>query len=554
VQVDYNAMNIYADKSEKQKTQWVSTQQSNSQITHESASEQYSNLGQTMALTSLQAKADSSPQVGQATQLQAAADVFTRPKEPVQRKENNTGLPDTLKSGIENLSGISMDDVKVHRNSDKPAQLNAHAFAQGTDIHLGAGQEKHLPHEAWHVVQQKQGRVQPTKQLKGKVNVNDDAGLEKEADVMGNKALQMKNMSTTTTNVAYVSNSSNLTQLYANNQVIQREGEGNEVEYEAEEEINLDDQINLDAEGDQEIDLEADAEETDESAVAASHKVTPESRFAQIKRGITHFKNSIFIFSQFSNMANTADDGLVAGGIDVAKDSPVRDVGFLNNLLPFVSKFAVMPIFSAILNISTIKTVRTSQLKKIQSKKAFAKLMESESTAAKVGIYAYKKVSRAIVDTYILLGSEFIDLIGNISAIIGAFVAGIGAMFGGVLKTISSAIKAFRIVGRSLKGVWKFITGRKGVNRANNSATLVSAAADGDEDAAEAIFDLRPKNIRLDDKLAKWAYNNRGKWINYPTNGVDVIDAIDILAVKKPEQLDALRKEIMDKMRSTSDN
>jgi len=103
-------------------------------------------------------------------------------------KTNNTGLPDNLKSGIENLSGYSMDDVKVHYNSDKPAQLQAYAYAQGTDIHIAPGQEKHLPHEAWHIVQQKQGRVRPTMQMKGNVNVNDDAGLEKEADVMGAKA------------------------------------------------------------------------------------------------------------------------------------------------------------------------------------------------------------------------------------------------------------------------------------------------------------------------------------------------------------------------------
>ena len=111
---------------------------------------------------------------------------------PIQRKANNTGLPDNLKSGIENLSGHSMDDVKVHYNSNKPAQLQAHAYAQGLDIHIASGQEKHLPHEAWHVVQQKQGRVKPTLQMKGKVNVNDDKGLENEADVMGAKALQMK--------------------------------------------------------------------------------------------------------------------------------------------------------------------------------------------------------------------------------------------------------------------------------------------------------------------------------------------------------------------------
>ena len=104
------------------------------------------------------------------------------------KKENNTGLPDNLKSGIENLSGYSMDDVKVHYNSSRPTQLQAHAYTQGTDIHVASGQEKHLAHEAWHVVQQKQGRVQATTQMHG-VNVNDNSGLEKEADVMGAKAM-----------------------------------------------------------------------------------------------------------------------------------------------------------------------------------------------------------------------------------------------------------------------------------------------------------------------------------------------------------------------------
>jgi hypothetical protein len=108
----------------------------------------------------------------------------------VQREDppNNTGMPDHLKSGIESLSGMSMDKVKVHYNSSQPAQLNAHAYTQGTDIHVAPGQEKHLPHEAWHVVQQAQGRVQPTMQMKGGVSINDDEGLENEADVMGARA------------------------------------------------------------------------------------------------------------------------------------------------------------------------------------------------------------------------------------------------------------------------------------------------------------------------------------------------------------------------------
>jgi len=100
---------------------------------------------------------------------------------------NRTGLPDQLKTGVESLSGVSLDSVKVHYNSPKPAQLNALAYAQGTDIHVASGQEKHLPHETWHVVQQHQGRVTPTTQVKG-VAINDDTSLEREADVMGAKA------------------------------------------------------------------------------------------------------------------------------------------------------------------------------------------------------------------------------------------------------------------------------------------------------------------------------------------------------------------------------
>lgn len=114
------------------------------------------------------------------------------PSQVTQRKEvNKTGLPVNLKTGIENLSGMSMDDVKVHSNSSKPKELNALAYAQGNDIHLGPGQEKHLAHEAWHVVQQRQGRVKPTMQMK-EATVNDDAELEREADVMGGKLIQKK--------------------------------------------------------------------------------------------------------------------------------------------------------------------------------------------------------------------------------------------------------------------------------------------------------------------------------------------------------------------------
>lgn len=132
----------------------------------------------------LQIKADAQPNSeGEAAPLQRREDNHSQ-------AVNKTGLPGNLKAGIENLSGISLDDVKVHYNSDKPEQLNALAYAHGTEIHVGSGQERHLPHEAWHVVQQKQGRVNSTKQLKS-VDINDDSHLEKEADIMGERAVKM---------------------------------------------------------------------------------------------------------------------------------------------------------------------------------------------------------------------------------------------------------------------------------------------------------------------------------------------------------------------------
>lgn len=110
----------------------------------------------------------------------------------VNRQEpNRTGMPDRLKAGIESLSGIDMSDVRVHANSPKPAGLNALAYTQGNQIYLGPGQERYLPHEAWHAVQQKQGRVRPTMHIKG-IDVNDNAELEREADAMDGRVSQFE--------------------------------------------------------------------------------------------------------------------------------------------------------------------------------------------------------------------------------------------------------------------------------------------------------------------------------------------------------------------------
>lgn len=115
----------------------------------------------------------------------------------IQKKKNNTGIPNDLKQNIESRSGFSMDDVKVHYHSNKPAQLQALAYTQGTNVYISSGQEKHLAHELIHVVQQKQGIVKLTMTVNG-IGINNDTALEKEAD---NNYIRTQNNSSTSTDV-----------------------------------------------------------------------------------------------------------------------------------------------------------------------------------------------------------------------------------------------------------------------------------------------------------------------------------------------------------------
>jgi len=116
-------------------------------------------------------------------------------QQPLQRnKKAATGQSSLgeyqIKENVSQLTGTDVTDAKVHYNSSKPAQLQAEATAQGTEVHLASGKEQHLGHELTHVAQQKQGRVQPTIQANNGVGINNDPKLEKEADDIGDQASQ----------------------------------------------------------------------------------------------------------------------------------------------------------------------------------------------------------------------------------------------------------------------------------------------------------------------------------------------------------------------------
>lgn len=118
-------------------------------------------------------------------------------EQPAQRAEaaNETGIPDSVKQRMEDSFGTDFSGVRVHPESSKAPEVGALAYTQGTDIHFAPGQFKPdtsagqqlLGHELAHVIQQAEGRVQPTTEIAG-MPVNDNESLEREADALGAKA------------------------------------------------------------------------------------------------------------------------------------------------------------------------------------------------------------------------------------------------------------------------------------------------------------------------------------------------------------------------------
>ncbi len=103
-------------------------------------------------------------------------------------------LPAPLQNKMEGAFGTDFSDVRVHADSAQPQQVGALAFTRGSDVAFApgmyspdtpAGQEL-IGHELTHVVQQASGRVADP--AAGESPVNDDPGLEHDADQLGARA------------------------------------------------------------------------------------------------------------------------------------------------------------------------------------------------------------------------------------------------------------------------------------------------------------------------------------------------------------------------------
>lgn len=109
---------------------------------------------------------------------------MSRRRDTSDRRDPRTGLPFRIKHAVERRSGFSMDDVRVEYNAMLPGTVGANAVTKGSRIAVAPGQEHHVAHEAWHVVQQKLRRARADFDRNGHA-ISTDAALEREADAFG---------------------------------------------------------------------------------------------------------------------------------------------------------------------------------------------------------------------------------------------------------------------------------------------------------------------------------------------------------------------------------
>lgn len=151
--------------------------------------------------------------------MTAALQFKTKTYQPKKKTADATGIPAPLKADFEAAYRLSLDDVRVHYNSGVPAQLQALACTQHPHIYIAPGQEKHLPHELGHIIQQKKHSIPATASVNGQ-RINDNPKLETGADRIAAGAAGYSRLLPVLSAHASISSDEKLSQAFAGNTAV----------------------------------------------------------------------------------------------------------------------------------------------------------------------------------------------------------------------------------------------------------------------------------------------------------------------------------------------
>lgn len=113
-------------------------------------------------------------------------------------RESDTGIPGPVLAKMEHAFQTDFSAVRVHADSSHAESMGALAYARGNDIHFAPGKynpgtregQELLGHELAHVHENRKSPAGVTRWLKGGEPVNDNPGLERNADRLGRRAAQ----------------------------------------------------------------------------------------------------------------------------------------------------------------------------------------------------------------------------------------------------------------------------------------------------------------------------------------------------------------------------
>lgn len=180
----------------------------------------------------------------------------------------------------------------------------------------------------------------------------------------------------------------------------------------------------------------------------------------------------------------------LSGLTTVAKDGTVgaKIMSFGNALMNWAFVGSVLGIAKSIYDAYTLWGEWQSFSQAQKDLKANQDKGESASAALQDAIdHGYGKVKRRFWSVMSTVVSKVVDVVSYI-----LIATGVGAAVGAIMQLSIKLLETLALLGRKIKGLWKFISKSRGAHRSQSADTLVQSALRGDKIALQILVDIDP--------------------------------------------------------------
>ncbi|CAD5978458.1 eCIS core domain-containing protein [Planktothrix agardhii] len=270
-------------------------------------------------------------------------------------------------------------------------------------------------------------------------------------------------------------------------------------------------------------------------AVKASGALTPDNQmtFGQQTKSLVEGVNESV--NQGSNLTSTEKiANLSQNYADIVKASPVAALGgsvvsLLMSIYNLVDSYSILSALgSSAKNLGVLKEVENTEPEQEKDSLVLAyealeinrsgKSTDNNQELQKSTKYGYAKVKRRFFGAIYDVISNIVNIVGQILT-----VTGVGALVGAIISTGTKVIDLVTLTIRKIKGLYKILTGKRGVKRQLSAETIVQDALNGNGEALNLLVKLDPLGVA-------------GRRI------VGILKVKDLKGIKKPETQDQMKE------------